>query len=65
MPELPEVETTRRGIAPFIVNQTISQVEVRQPRLRWPVMSNLGSQLEGEKILSVKRRAKYLLIELA
>ncbi|KDN11821.1 DNA-formamidopyrimidine glycosylase [Snodgrassella communis] len=65
MPELPEVETTRRGIAPFIMNQTISQVEVRQPRLRWPVMSNLGSQLEGEKVLSVKRRAKYLLIELA
>jgi formamidopyrimidine-DNA glycosylase len=64
MPELPEVETTLCGIAPFILNQTISQVEVRQSRLRWPVMDNLGSLLEGEKVQSVKRRAKYLLIEL-
>lgn len=65
MPELPEVETTLRGIAPFIVNQTISRVEVRQPRLRWPIIDNLGKQLGGEKVLSVRRRAKYLLIELA
>ena len=65
MPELPEVETTLRGIAPFIVNQTISQVEVHQPRLRWPIIDNLGKQLGGEKVLSVRRRAKYLLIELA
>lgn len=64
MPELPEVETTLRGIAPYIVNQTIDCVEVRQPQLRWPVMENLSAQLEGEIVVSVKRRAKYLLIGL-
>lgn len=61
MPELPEVETTVRGIAPHIEGRTISQVVVRQPRLRWPVPENLPETLSGLTIRSATRRAKYLL----
>ncbi|WP_257276327.1 MULTISPECIES: bifunctional DNA-formamidopyrimidine glycosylase/DNA-(apurinic or apyrimidinic site) lyase [unclassified Endozoicomonas] len=62
MPELPEVETTRRGIAPHIVGQTVSDVIVRNPQLRWPVSEHLKQHLSGRVIRSVARRAKYLLI---
>ncbi len=62
MPELPEVETTRRGIAPYVRDQVVSQVLVRQPRLRWPVTENLARLLVGQTIDSVSRRAKYLLL---
>ena len=61
MPELPEVETTCRGIAPHIVGQTIKQVIIRQPQLRWPVTEGLAQTLTGLCIQSVSRRAKYLL----
>ncbi len=61
MPELPEVETTRRGIAPHIEGQTIKQVIVRQPKLRWPVPDSLNQALTGLCIQSVSRRGKYLL----
>ncbi len=63
MPELPEVETTCRGIAPFAKGQVIRQVIVRQPKLRWPVDKNLDKKLKGLKIQNVNRRAKYLLLE--
>ena len=62
MPELPEVETTRRGIEPHIKHQVITQVIVRQPRLRWPVPEDM-QQLCGARVEQVNRRAKYLLIE--
>jgi len=62
MPELPEVETTCRGIAPHIQGQTIRQVIIRNPRLRWPVPETLDQDLTGLTIQSVTRRAKYLLI---
>lgn len=62
MPELPEVETTRRGIAPHCENRTITRVTVRDGRLRWPVPGNIAELLEGAVIQSVDRRAKYLLI---
>ena len=62
MPELPEVETTRRGIAPHIVGERISQVIVRDRRLRWPVPRNINKQLTGQTVSRVDRRAKYLLI---
>ncbi len=62
MPELPEVETTRRGIAPHCENRTITRVTVRDSRLRWPVPDNLAELLEGAVIHTVDRRAKYLLI---
>jgi formamidopyrimidine-DNA glycosylase len=62
MPELPEVETICRGITPYIVGQTIKQVLVRQPRLRWTVSDTLADDLTGLTIESVTRRAKYLLL---
>jgi formamidopyrimidine-DNA glycosylase len=61
MPELPEVETTRRGIEPFLTGHTIQRVHVRNHHLRWPV--SLPEHLSGSPVLSVSRRAKYLLIE--
>lgn len=65
MPELPEVETTCRGIAPHIEGQIIKQVIVRQPKLRWPVPETLSQDLTGLCIQSVSRRAKYLLFSTA
>jgi formamidopyrimidine-DNA glycosylase len=62
MPELPEVETSRRGIAPWILDQDVSGVIVRQQNLRWPVAREIAQVLPGQKIRSLTRRAKYLLI---
>jgi len=61
MPELPEVETTRRGVSPHVVGKKVIELIVREPRLRWPVPEDLGEKLVGQRILSVDRRAKYLL----
>ena len=63
MPELPEVETTRRGIAPHLEGQRVSRVIVRDRRLRWPIPEDLDVRLSGQKIVLVERRAKYLLIQ--
>lgn len=63
MPELPEVETTRRGIAPHLEGQRVSRVIVRDRRLRWPIPEDLDVRLSGQRITRVERRAKYLLIE--
>lgn len=65
MPELPEVETTRRGIAPHCENRIIEKVLIRDHRLRWPVPENLPELIEGATITEVDRRAKYLLIRIA
>lgn len=65
MPELPEVETTRRGIEPFLLGQTILTLCVREPRLRWPVPPELRQELSGRAIQTVSRRGKYLLIGVA
>lgn len=62
MPELPEVETTLRGIAPHLEGRIIKQVVVRQPLLRWPVPGDLNETLSNLCIRSVSRRAKYLLV---
>ena len=62
MPELPEVETTCRGIAPHITGQTISRIVVRNRDLRWPVTRRLEEAVTGQTIEDVRRRAKYLLI---
>lgn len=64
MPELPEVETTRRGIVPHVTGCIISAAVVRQRALRWPVPRNLNSLLAGNKVLTVTRRGKYLLLKL-
>lgn len=63
MPELPEVETTRRGIEAHLLGQRVSRVLVRERRLRWPIPEDLDARLSGQRILRVGRRAKYLLIE--
>lgn len=63
MPELPEVETTRRGIAPYLQGQTIAKVIVRNAKLRWPVPENLPSLVSGLTIQEIRRRAKYLLLD--
>lgn len=65
MPELPEVETTRRGIAPYCSGQKIQRLLVREPRLRWPVPGDLPQRLAGQPILDLERRAKYLLFRTA
>ena len=61
MPELPEVETTRRGLTPHIKGKTIRAVIVRNKHLRWPVPASLARDLPGRQILDITRRAKYLL----
>jgi formamidopyrimidine-DNA glycosylase len=63
MPELPEVETTRRGVAPYLLGKPILDIIVREARLRWPVPPDLGARLRGATIVSVERRAKYLLLD--
>jgi len=62
MPELPEVETTRRGIAPHLQERRIVGAVVREPRLRWPVPVAALEGLAGQRIVRVERRAKYLLL---
>ena len=62
MPELPEVETTRRGLERLIVGRTIANLEIRERRLRWPVGNRVAAELEGRRIGAVERRGKYLLL---
>ncbi|WP_293765719.1 bifunctional DNA-formamidopyrimidine glycosylase/DNA-(apurinic or apyrimidinic site) lyase [uncultured Aquitalea sp.] len=64
MPELPEVETTRRGVAPFLDQARLRGAVVREDRLRWPVPPGLDALLNGQTVRAVRRRAKYLLVEL-
>lgn len=61
MPELPEVETVRRGLAPHLVGRRIVRVEVRRPDLRWPLPPDLGQVLTGATVTALDRRSKYLL----
>lgn len=63
MPELPEVETTRRGIAPQVMDHIVTAIKVRERRLRWPVPETLVKALPGQRIREVRRRGKYLLLE--
>lgn len=62
MPELPEVETTRRGLEPLLIGRTIKAVLVHQRALRWPVPPALASALTGQGVRAVERRSKYLLV---
>jgi len=64
VPELPEVETTRRGIRSALRGRRITGMVLREPRLRWPVDASLVTNLPGQQVRDVRRRAKYLLIEL-
>lgn len=62
MPELPEVEITRQGLLPLI-NQTVQSVVIRNPSMRWPIPGHLSKSLNNQKLLSLSRRAKYILAE--
>ncbi|MBV6424508.1 MAG: Formamidopyrimidine-DNA glycosylase [Steroidobacteraceae bacterium] len=64
MPELPEVETTRRGIEPHVVGRRIRALTVSEPRLRWPIDARLPARIAGQRVVRAGRRAKYLLLEL-
>ena len=64
MPELPEVETTRRGLEPHARGRRIAALNVYERRLRWPIAPGLARQLAGQRILTTGRRAKYLLLSL-
>jgi formamidopyrimidine-DNA glycosylase len=65
MPELPEVETVRRGLEPVLVGKRIVRVELRRPDLRFPLPENFAARIEGRKITALERRAKYLLAHLS
>ena len=65
MPELPEVETTLRGISPHIQGKTVADVVLRQTKLRWQVNPQLAELLAGQEVLICRRRAKYLIISFA
>lgn len=64
MPELPEVETVRRGIEPHVVGRRFAQVRVHDARLRWPVPADLAAVLHQRRVERATRRAKYLVLEL-
>ena len=61
MPELPEVETTRRGLLPNLSGRSFQEAIIRNPSLRWPVPMHLSSRLKGQLVSTIERRGKYLL----
>jgi formamidopyrimidine-DNA glycosylase len=63
VPELPEVETTRRGIAPHLVGRRIVSVTLRRADLRWPIPREISEILPGQRIDAIERRAKYILLQ--
>ena len=63
MPELPEVETTCRGIEPHIQGIVVQSITVRQPQLRWLIPDEIGNRVPGQRLLEVQRRAKYILLK--
>jgi len=64
MPELPEVETVKRGLAPSMEGRLLTRLELRRPDLRFPLPADFAARVEGRRIVSLSRRAKYLLIDL-
>jgi len=62
MPELPEVETTRRGIEPHLRGRLVTEARLRRPDLRWPIPPEISTELPGQRIECIERRAKYLLL---
>ena len=65
MPELPEVETVRRGLAPVMEGQVIARAQVNRPDLRWPFPPDMAGRLAGQRVLGLRRRSKYILADLA
>ena len=65
MPELPEVETVRRGLTPAMEGKVIVQADVNRPDLRWPFPDNMSERLTGKTVLRLRRRSKYVLADLS
>ena len=65
MPELPEVETVRSGLAPVVEGQVIAQAQVNRPNLRWPFPDRMAERLSGQKVERLRRRSKYILADLS
>jgi formamidopyrimidine-DNA glycosylase len=65
MPELPEVETVRRGLLPVMEGRVIRQADVNRPDLRWPLPLNMAARLTGQRVIALRRRSKYILADLA
>ena len=65
MPELPEVETVRRGLEPVMQDARFDRVEARRGDLRWPLPKDFGKRLEGTRVTGIGRRGKYLLVDLS
>ncbi len=65
MPELPEVETVRRGLAPAMEGAVITRAAVNRPDLRWPFPERMADRLEGQTVLQLRRRSKYILADLS
>lgn len=65
MPELPEVETVRRGLAPVMEGQVIAAAAVNRPDLRWPFPPDMAARLTGQRVMTLRRRSKYILADLA
>lgn len=65
MPELPEVETVRRGLEPAMSGAVIAQAQVNRPDLRWPFPDRMAERLTGQRVLALRRRSKYILADLA
>jgi formamidopyrimidine-DNA glycosylase len=64
MPELPEVETVRRGLLPVLEGAVIARAEVNRPDLRWPLPANMADRLTGKRVTTLRRRSKYILADL-
>lgn len=65
MPELPEVETVRRGLSPVMEGQMIARADVNRPDLRWPFPPRMAERLTGQRVTGLRRRSKYILVDLA
>jgi len=65
MPELPEVETVRKGLLPAMEGRLIERAEVNRPDLRWPLPANMAERLTGKRVLALRRRSKYILADLS
>lgn len=65
MPELPEVETVRRGLSPVMEGQVIARADVNRPDLRWPFPPDMAARLTGQKVERLRRRSKYILADLS
>lgn len=65
MPELPEVETVRRGLLPVMDGKIITAADIRRPDLRWPFPERMADRLTGQTVLALRRRSKYILVDLS